>query len=244
MFHSRRSLTALFLLAAAGTVTVVGQVGASPSPASSEQPVMLTSTTSAPATTTTIPPATTTTSALAVEPVTTTTLPPATATAAAPATTTTVAPVPATSTTTTAPRAADSIADPMAQVVSILDSSTMDWRSAGVSVQLAFHPDDCCHWGNYETATKTLWIGPTAFATPARLRYVVLHEVAHAWQVIGSKWTQLMNDMKPWGHSGAAALEYGADCVASLWGSTMSHYWSCPAAARALMQRRLAGDWA
>jgi hypothetical protein len=131
----------------------------------------------------------------------------------------------------------------MAQVVAILDSTTFDWRAAGVGIQLAFHPEDCCHWGNYETKTRTLWIGPTAFANVARLRYVVLHEAGHAWQITGGKWTQLMADLEPWGYSGASALEAGADCVASIWGASTSHYWTCAAAAKALVQRRLAGDW-
>ena len=49
--------------------------------------------------------------------------------------------------------------------------------------------------------------------------------------------------MAPWGVSGDEALEYSADCIATVWGAQMDHYWACPAAAQALVRRRLAGDW-
>lgn len=257
MLRTHRSRTALFLAAAAlGTATIVGQVGAEPSgeatlppgtalAATATPPSATASTTAAPiaAAPITAGPTTVTTAPLVAVAPTTSTLPSVTTTTAPPTTTTTAAPAP--TTTTVPPRTADvAPADRMAHVVALLDSTGFDWRAAGVSIQLAFHPDDCCHWGNYETATRRLWIGPTAFASASRLRYVVLHEAAHAWQITGGQWARLMTDMQPWGYSGADALEHGADCVASVWGATTSHYWSCPAAARALMQRRLAGDWA
>jgi hypothetical protein len=34
-----------------------------------------------------------------------------------------------------------------------------------------------------------------------------------------------------------------ADCIAAVWGAQTDHYWSCPADARALVSRRLSGDW-
>jgi hypothetical protein len=49
--------------------------------------------------------------------------------------------------------------------------------------------------------------------------------------------------MAPWGYSGNDALEYNADCIATVWGAQMDNYWACPAAAQALVARRLAGDW-
>src|SRR5581483_6637197 len=67
-----------------------------------------------------------------------------------------------------------------AEVEAIADSSGWNWRTAGVRFNLAFYPADCCHWGVYESAKSVIWIGPTAFDDPTRLRYVVLHELAHA----------------------------------------------------------------
>lgn len=89
-----------------------------------------------------------------------------------------------------------------------------------------------------------MWIGPSAFANPVRLRYVVLHELAHGWQYTRNRFPELIADYQPFGMSTPAeALEAGGDCIAALWGATDHHYWSCPAAAREQAARRLAGDW-
>jgi hypothetical protein len=109
---------------------------------------------------------------------------------------------------------------------------------------VAYHPDDCCHWGVYDSRRRVLYIGPNAFKTEERLRYVVLHELAHSWQYQTGRFTELIADYKAFGISGtAAALEAGADCIARVWGAASDHYWRCPAAAAALAARRLAGDW-
>lgn len=190
-----------------------------------------------PSTTTTLAPTTTTTAA----PTTTTTVPP-------PPTTTTTVPPP-TPTTTTAPppppRAPAAEPSRQAQIEAIADESAWNWRGAGVRLVVGFFPGDCCHWGVYESPARTLWIGPTAFATPSRLRYVVLHELAHAWQYTSGHIYELIDDYEPWGRSTPAdALEAGGDCIATLWGARDHHYWSCPAGALHLAARRLAGDWA
>ncbi len=212
--------------------------------------------TSAPAagpTTTTSAPAagpTTTTSAPAADPTTTTSAPAAgpttTTTAAAAGTTSTTAP-PATSSTTSttgAVRTADSAdSGQLAQVEAIADSSGFDWRAAGVVIHIGYNPTDCCHWGIYDYRDNSLWIGPTAFASPTRLRYVVLHELGHAWQWASGHRDQLAADMAPWGVSGEEALEYSADCIATVEGAQMDNYWACPAAAQAIVSRRLSGDW-
>ena len=54
---------------------------------------------------------------------------------------------------------------------------------------------------------------------------------------------QLAADMAPWGVSGDEAVEYSADCIATVWGAQMDNYWACPPAAQALVRQRLAGDW-
>jgi hypothetical protein len=122
------------------------------------------------------------------------------------------------------------------QVQAIADSSGWNWRSAGVTYQVRFHPEACCHWGIYDWRTATIYIGPTAFASPERLRYVVLHETAHAWQYRAGPTGALMGHYARWGYTGANGLEAGADCIGTLWGAARSqgHYWHCPDGALAV----------
>lgn len=184
-----------------------------------------------------------------VEPATTTTVPVET--------TTTTAPPPVETTTTTLPPAPPATAPPKAlpkapaaggpqaraQVEAIADSTGWNWRAAGVRFNLSFHPSGR-NWGVYEAATSIVWVGPTAFGDASRLRYVVLHELAHAWQYRQNRFAQFISDYAAWGFNTIGpALEAGADCVAAVWGAGRGHYWSCPADARALAIRRLGGDW-
>ena len=180
------------------------------------------------------------TTTLAVETTTTTAPPPETAT------TTTVPSPPPPPPPTTAPKpplTASSGPEAQARVEAIADSSGWDWRAAGVRFNLSFHPTGR-NWGVYERDTGIIWIGPTAFADANRLRYVVLHELAHGWQYRQNRFADFITDYARWGFQTIGpALEASADCVAALWGSTRSHYWTCPADARALALRRLGGDW-
>ena len=109
---------------------------------------------------------------------------------------------------------------------------------------MGYYPSDCCHWGVYEAARSTIWIGPSAFGDQHRLRYVVLHELAHAWQYRQNRFREFIADYTRWGFDSIApALEAGADCLAIAWGALRGHYWNCPADAQALAIRRLHGDW-
>jgi hypothetical protein len=172
-----------------------------------------------------------------------------TTTAAPPDTTTTTAPPPPPRSApppTTTPKAAPSPTtgpEARARVEAIADSTGWDWRAAGVRFNLSFHPTGR-NWGVYERDTGIIWIGPTAFADANRLRYVVLHELAHGWQYRQNRFAQFISDYATWGFTTIGpALEAGADCVAKLWGATRAHYWNCPADAQALAMRRLRGDW-
>jgi predicted SprT family Zn-dependent metalloprotease len=124
----------------------------------------------------------------------------------------------------------------------IADSTGFAWRAAGVAIHMGYHRQLCCHWGVYDYRTNSIWIGPTAFASRARLRYVVLHELAHAWQWTSGRRFQVIADMAPWGYRGVTALEYNADCVARLWGARTAYYWQCPSDAQDIVARRLAGE--
>jgi hypothetical protein len=142
------------------------------------------------------------------------------------------------------PRTAASGPEAQAQVEAIADSTGWNWRAGGVRFRMGFYPGDCCHWGVYEAATSIIWVGPTAFADPNRLRYVVLHELAHGWQYRQNRFAEIISDYSAWGFATIGpALEAGADCLANLWGAAGSHYWRCTGDAKALASRRLAGDW-
>jgi hypothetical protein len=187
----------------------------------------------APTTTTTVPVETTTTTVPPPVETTTTTLPPSPPPTAPPK-------PPAAK-----PRAAASTGPAaQAQVEAIADSSGWNWRAAGVRFNMSFYPADCCHWGVYEAAKSIIWIGPTAFGDQSRLRYVVLHELAHAWQYRQNRFAQFISDYAAWGFNTIGpALEAGADCLANVWGAGGGHYWNCRPDARALAARRLSGDW-
>lgn len=151
-------------------------------------------------------------------------------------------------TTTSAPRVARSGRPRPRQsakdrVERVLDRSGWDWRGAGIRVHLRYHPDDCCHWGIYDYRTRTIWIGPTAHRHPRRLRYVALHELAHAWLLLAGKPDVIASDLWPWRHTGISLAELAADCIALLWGGGTGHYWRCPPEARRIIARRLDGDW-
>jgi hypothetical protein len=191
----------------------------------------------APTTTTTAPVESTTATAPPPVETTTTTAPPP---AAAPSGPTEAKPAAPAKTRPVAPSGPQA----QAQVEAIADSSGWNWRAAGVRFAMGFYPADCCHWGVYESARSIIWVGPTAFDDQNRLRYVVLHELAHAWQYRQNRFAQFISDYTAWGFNTIGpALEAGADCVANVWGAAGGHYWSCTPAARSLTMRRLSGDW-
>lgn len=230
--HRWLGLAGLVVAATALVPVIIGRAGPDVAGAS---PIGSASTST---TATTAPPDTTTTAA-SVEATTTTT-------AGVPVSTTTTTVVPSTTTTTAAAAvrtAASATTSQLAQVEAIADSSGFDWRAAGVTIHIGYNPTDCCHWGIYDYRDNSLWIGPTAFASTTRLRYVVLHELGHAWQWTSGHRDQLAADMAPWGVSGEEALEYSADCIATVEGAQMDNYWACPAAAQAIVRQRLSGDW-
>src|SRR5205823_14894358 len=103
------------------------------------------------------------------------------------------------------------------------DSSGWSWRTAGVSIRIGYHPQRCCHWGVYDHRDRTVWIGPGAFATDGRVRYVALHELAHAWQFTSGHLQRLVDDVQTPGPSRAPAIEKQADCVAAIWGAGPGH---------------------
>jgi hypothetical protein len=237
MFRAGLSLAAIAIIARAALMPTAHGAAV----------VATTTSTRTDSTTTTIPTAATTTTATTT---TTTTAPPASrrspTTMATRATKAGLRHTPPSTATSTGRRlSAVSQGSRVEQVEAIADESGWNWRSAGVVIHVRYHPDDCCHWGIYDTRDTSLWIGPSAFASTTRLRYVVLHELGHAWQWHSGHLDSLAADMAPWGHRRRNGLEAGADCISVVWGASAraGHYWSCPSPAAALVARRLTGDW-
>ena len=135
---------------------------------------------------------------------------------------------------------ASSGASRLDRVTALADASGFDWRSRGVALHVGCHPRWRCAWGLYDSTTRQVWVGPDAFASQARLRYVVLHELAHAWQHSTGDMAARDSDLAGWGLSGKQGREAAADCVAALWGATSHHYWPCPSDARSHMASVLA----
>jgi len=244
----------LVAMAAAGVGLVIGPQRSSGAPIAATVPAItgpavappsMASTAADPTTATTTP--ATTAPAPAVTAAAGSPAPPAPARAAAPTTATTAArPRPPAPPPPPPTRPAAATGTQLQQVEALADTSGWDWRKVHVQFRIGFDPAACCHWGVYDPSDhKTIWIGPTAFDDPARLRYVVLHELAHAWQWHSHRLTKLEADMAPWGYSDLDALEAGADCIAADWGAdvNLGHYWTCPPDAQALMAHRLAGQW-
>jgi hypothetical protein len=156
---------------------------------------------------------------------------PATSTSSTPTTTTTVAaPVPA-------PAPAPVFATGNAQLDALLPTLPAVLFEGGATVHYGYNPlDTCCHAGGYNPTPNDVWIGQSAFATPARLRYVVVHELAHSLHLQtdrGSALTTAVSNAPvvragPWD-----ASEKVADCVAWVLAPVETAasgitYWACP----------------
>jgi hypothetical protein len=107
----------------------------------------------------------------------------------------------------------------------------------GAQVHAGYNPIDCCHAGGYNPEPNEVWVGETAFASPATLTYVTVHELAHSVHLKSGRAEALTAAVagapvvragSPWDDS-----EKVADCVAwalhpdetAAGGLT---YWDCP----------------
>ncbi len=150
-------------------------------------------------------------------------------------TSTTTSTVPTTTTTTVAP--VRTFATGNAQLDALLPTLPAELFTGGATVHYGWNPlDECCHAGGYNPGPNEIWIGPTAFASPARLIYVAAHELAHSVHVKTGRNAALTAAV-----AGAPVVRAGtwddsekvADCVAwvlfpaetAAGGIT---YWSCP----------------
>lgn len=107
----------------------------------------------------------------------------------------------------------------------------------GAMVHYGWNPlDTCCHAGGYNPDPNEVWIGPSAFSTPARLTYVAIHELGHSVHMKTARAAALTAAVAgapvaragPWDDS-----EKVADCVAWVLAPAETAasgitYWSCP----------------
>jgi hypothetical protein len=94
------------------------------------------------------------------------------------------------------------------------------------------------HWGSYDQALRTVFIGDKTRGRLDVIRYVVDHETAHAfyWQVLTDV-ERATVDSALGVPRGVDPKEGFADCVAKLWGSPPLYmYWDCPVEALAYLQ--------
>lgn len=129
-----------------------------------------------------------------------------------------------------APRAV-SAAERQQRIEAIADATGFDWRAAGGELVVGCAPSTVqarCTKGAYVTRERRMYIAPAAFATPALLEHVVLHELAHLWQFTTAPARLRAGVMAPFGLSGLQALESGADCLALHWGATFPGLYGCP----------------
>lgn len=105
------------------------------------------------------------------------------------------------------------------------------------TVHYGWNPlDTCCHAGGYNPAPNDVWIGQSAFNSPARLTYVAVHELAHSVHLKTARAAALTAAV-----AGAPIVRAGAwddsekvaDCVAWVLSPAETAasgitYWSCP----------------
>ena len=146
-----------------------------------------------------------------------------------------------TTTTTTAPVVAIPPARVFATGSSQLDALLPTLPAllfeGGATVHYGWNPlDTCCHAGGYNPDPNDVWIGQSAFNTPARLTYVAVHELAHSVHLKTARAAALTAAVAgapvvragPWDDS-----EKVADCVAWVLSPAETAasgitYWSCP----------------
>ena len=107
----------------------------------------------------------------------------------------------------------------------------------GATVHYGWNPlDTCCHAGGYNPGPNEVWIGLSAFNSPARLTYVAVHELGHSVHMKTARAAALTAAVAgapvaragPWDDS-----EKVADCVAWVLAPAETAasgitYWSCP----------------
>jgi hypothetical protein len=162
------------------------------------------------------------------------------------ATTTTTPTAPVTAPTAVLP-ATTAFASGNARLDALLTTLPPLLFQAGAHVHYGYNPIDCCHAGGYNPEPNDVWVGPSAFSTDARLKYVTVHELAHSVHLRSERASALTAAV-----SGAPVVRAGpwddsekvADCVAwALFPAETAAsgitYWGCPEPYRSQVQAAL-----
>lgn len=115
---------------------------------------------------------------------------------------------------------------------SISRSTGFDWRAHEIAFRIGCPPEaDVCPAAAYLPDSNTILVA--ADQRPGgQLVYVVMHELAHAWQFNVRGWPAAADDMSAWGRVGIDGAEAAADCLVAAWGWDDTHHWDCPDRAR------------
>jgi hypothetical protein len=181
---------------------------------------------------------------------------PVSAGAADRATSTTSSSSSTTSTSTTAPPVvlippAGAYAPGNPQLDTLLPTFPAVLFAGGATVHYGWNPlDSCCHAGGYNPDPNDVWVGPSAFDSPARLTYVAVHELAHSLHLKTDRAAALTAAV-----AGAPVVRAGewdvsekvSDCVAwALYPAETAAsgitYWSCPEPYRSQVREALTNE--
>ena len=146
-------------------------------------------------------------------------------------------------------RLASSNLDRLSIIEEIANSTEYDWASAGAVLNYGCPPGrrcSCTEFGcEYGLVTGAVgrnridvWIYESAFSSRSQLKYTVLHEIAHVWQVQIRGWDGGWGDFNRWLPRGVDPMEATADCLAKVWGASPVRYsyWNCPSGAEDYMR--------
>jgi hypothetical protein len=136
-----------------------------------------------------------------------------------------------------APAPARTFATGNAQLDALLPTFPAVLFDGGGTVHFGWNPlDTCCHAGGYNPVPNEIWVGQSAFASPARLTYVAAHELAHSVHI-----KTVRNGALTAAVAGAPVVRAGpwddsekvADCVAWVLfpaetAASGITYWTCP----------------
>jgi hypothetical protein len=129
--------------------------------------------------------------------------------------------------------------DRLVLIKNIADSTGYAWATNGATFYLGCPQDfDCfcsahrCPFGLIQWVDGInrfdIWIIENAFKDTETLKYTVLHEIAHVWQIKTRGSSDRWKDFSQWDFGTVDPYEATADCLAFAWGATVSAYYDCP----------------
>ena len=129
--------------------------------------------------------------------------------------------------------------DELTRIKKIADSVGYPWAARGATFHFGCPPEADCFCGSscllgeirwkygFETSFD-IWITENAFVDEDTLKFTVLHEMAHVWQITTRGPDDKYEDFSNWDFGGVDPMEATADCLASAWGGVGYIYYDCP----------------